>query len=332
MGLFDFVGDILTGGAVSAGKAAKQQNKLSKEQLENEEYWRNLMWQYQQPLAQSAVNTNAALQPVYRQMAGQLGYLYGMQPGTQTALPQLPTSLPRPEGGDDQSFWDRLFGALSGNSDYVTTTAPMQAAQSVTVPTADQLPSWMQVPDVDEIIGKLKAGNEADLARLQLDLTSRTRSAMQGRGLGGNTVSTTGAAMANNVPLWMMQERAKQNAGLATTGYGMNMQNNTYLQNLASNMANQLAGYQAQMQPNIDMTSYANAASQNAANAQNMANLYNQQAGQGYGAIGNIIGDWWANSQNRSNAVNAAQLSASYSPNLLLAGGIGNNPFSSMFK
>lgn len=361
----------LLGGLFGGGGGDGGASKLTQAQID----LMNKMWQYQEPLAQSAVTQNAAMQPIYRQMAGQLGYLYGMQPGTQTQLPMF-TQAQSPAQGQDwvdsDSFWDRLLGGfknafnpqdeaapsmspweIKANADaqynavvtnadrtegtslqqwgpdkeYPTKEAYLSAMRqltygnfgtteadllqqisdnTVTVPGQDELPSWMQVPDVDEIIGKLRSSSDVDLARLQQQLTAQTRGAMQGRGLGAGTVSTTGAAMQGNVPLWMTQERAKQNAGLATTGYGMRQQNNQYLNNLATNMTNQLQGYQGQMMPMIDTSSMVNAYGNMANSAWNQAyqtNMANQQA---YGGIGGIIGNWWQGQQNKSQAANAA--------------------------
>lgn len=361
----------LLGGLFGGGGGDGGASKLTQAQID----LMNKMWQYQEPLAQSAVRQNAAMQPIYRQMAGQLGYLYGMQPGTQTQLPMFTQAQSPAQGqdwADSDSFWDRLLGGFKNAvnpqdeaapsmspweikanadaqyaaevekannleaagtpwwgenkpwatrdaylaqrkadiySDFGVTEADLLqqiSDNTVTVPGQDELPSWMQVPDVDEIIGKLRSSSDVDLARLQQQLTAQTKGAMQGRGLGAGTVSTTGAAMQGNVPLWMTQERAKQNAGLATTGYGMRQQNNQYLNNLATNMTNQLQGYQGQMMPMIDTSSMVNAYGNMANNAWNQAyqtNMANQQA---YGGIGGIIGNWWQGQQNKSQAANAA--------------------------
>lgn len=193
--------------------------------------------------------------------------------------------------------------------------------------TGTALPSWMQVPDVDEIISTLRGGSEVDMARLQQQLTASNQAALRNRGYVQPGMSSTQVASEANVPLWMNQERTRNEVGLANTKYNMGMTNNTYLQNLATNMQNQLAGYQGQMIPMGNTSAQTNAAANSAANYGNMANQYNQQAGNAYGSIGSILGDWWANQQakTQSQAVKAASNSASYSPNLQIGGGNPNN-------
>ncbi len=189
-----------------------------------------------------------------------------------------------------------------------TSGAPAQT--SVTVPTQGELPSWMQVPDVDAIVNTLRAGSDVELAQLRQQLSAQTTAGMQGRGLGTGVTSTTGLAQQGNVPLWMMQARTGRDVDLANTKYNMGQQNNQYLQNLQSNLYNQMSGYQAKMMPYTNTLGIANAYGNAASNAWNQALQANQANQQAYGSIGNKIGNWWDQLQNKSQAVNAAQSAA----------------------
>jgi hypothetical protein len=393
----------------------------------------NKMWQYQEPLAQSAVRTNQMLQPIYGQMAGQLGYLQGIKPGTTWNVPApIDTSIPaylRPYANAEPGTWqNELYtramyygpevsqkrvqdiindiqngespqkrlaredvlpkmntaaatgatgqaaapssGGYTGTTwqeaiDYAkglisgqpATGAPSQAVTggvpqgwtpptsgapaqtSVTVPTQGELPSWMQVPDVDAIVNTLRAGSDVELAQLRQQLSAQTKAGMQGRGLGAGVTSTTGMAQQGNVPLWMMQARTGRDVDLANTKYNMGQQNNQYLQNLQSNLYNQMSGYQAQMMPYTNTLGIANAYGNAAGNAWNQAYQSNQANQQAYGSIGNIIGDWWNQQQNKSQAVNAAQNAAQVpgltmprpTGNYLVGGNIDPNYFTSQF-
>lgn len=439
----------------------------------------NKMWQYQEPLAQSAVRTNQMMQPIYGQMAGQLGYLQGIAPGTQWNVPApIDSSIPSylrayanaapgtwqnelytramyygPEvsqkrvqdiisdiqngespqkrlarenvlpkmntaaatgatgqaaapssGGYTGTTWqeaiDYAKGLISGkpatqqgvtggvpvgwtpptsgtlvqsndayrfgilsDQDAAALEAKKQAAlnsgqpiptwdtsatpaltsqydlNSITVPSQSQLPSWMQVPDVDAIVNTLRAGSDVELAQLRQQLSAQTTAGMQGRGLGAGVTSTTGLAQQGNVPLWMMQARTGRDVDLANTKYNMGQQNNQYLQNLQSNLYNQMSGYQAQMMPYTNTLGIANAYGNAAGNAWNQAYQSNQANQQAYGSIGNIIGDWWNQKQNKSQAVNAAQNAAQVpgltmpqpTGNYLVGGNVPNNYFQNMF-
>jgi hypothetical protein len=126
---------------------------------------------------------------------------------------------------------------------------------------------------------------------------------------------------------------------LANTKYNMGQQNNQYLQNLQSNLYNQMSGYQAQMMPYTNTLGIANAYGNAAGNAWNQAYQSNQANQQAYGSIGNIIGDWWNQQQNKSQAVNAAQNAAQVpgltmprpTGNYLVGGNIDPNYFTSQF-
>ena len=231
--------------------------------------------------------------------------------------------------------------------------------ESLTVPQTSELPAWMQpqtvpqnlqnaltdIPDwrnpySPEQISSLLEGADVDINAVGKQMGGDISSQMARRGLSapGGTSSyeqNATAGLANWQRAAMARARAnltqtqiqrgdllrQENIGNQLTLNDLNRANRQEGSNVFGNLYNQLSGSSNALQGNMDLTPYANAATQRAGIYGQQAANYGNMASQGMSGVGNLLGQWNAfNEWQRSQRQPATRQNALGSSS---AGGIG---------